>query len=171
MRMTVTTGVDRPGIVSRMGIMIVGTATKIPDHRGFGNPRVSRWYAPPDATPGALLGRGHHAVPRATAPRPPARGRADRRAPRPLRRGRGRAPAGLHQRPRASPLPDGVEPLRPVRSRAARPAPLPPPAPLRILGARRLPPARLPVPVGAARHARLPRPAHPLGRPAPPPRE
>src|SRR5947207_14429758 len=71
MRMTVTTGVDRPGIVSRMGIMVDRrNATKIPDDRGFGNPRVSRWYAPSDATPGAFLGRGHHAVPRATAPRP-----------------------------------------------------------------------------------------------------
>src|SRR6058998_2464752 len=83
---------------------------------------------------------------------------------RPVRRGHGCAPARLDQRPGAGALPDPLEPLRLLRQEAARPARLPAPPPLRVLGPRRVPGADLPLALVAAGHARLPRPPHRLVR-------
>src|SRR5215470_5333947 len=111
--------------------------------------------------------RRHRALPRAPASVPAARGRDHRSAARPVRGGRGRSPARLHQRAGARPLPHAVEPLRPLRSRVARSPDLPPPAPLRVLGARGVPRARDHAAVVAPRHARLSYPPYRLVGPSP----
>src|SRR5262245_17719151 len=106
------------------------------------------------------VARRRRAVSRAPAPRPASREPADRGAPAPFRRGRRWHPARLDQRPRPRSLPDGMEPIRPVRSGVARPSGLPPPAALRVLGARRLPGSGRSPAVVAARDARLSEPPY-----------
>src|SRR5690349_20780890 len=98
----------------------------------------------------------HRPVPRAPAPRAAARASADGRPPGAIRGGRRRPADGLDQRARARALPDRLEPLRPLRSRAAGSARLSRAAALRVLGARGLPGAGLLAAVVAAGDARLP---------------
>src|SRR3989442_13730965 len=57
-----------------------------------------------------------------------------------------------------------MEPLGLLRQEGARPARLPAPPPLRVLGPRRVPGADLPLALVAPGHARLPRPPHRLVR-------
>ena len=78
-----------------------------------------------------FLERQHLARPRARRLTP--------RAARPVRRGRGGAPARLDQRARPRALPHALEPVRALRAGAARPPRLPAAAALRVLGARGLP--------------------------------
>src|SRR5262249_58120704 len=122
------------------------------------------------AAPPRLAGGRARALSRAAAAHAAARGGADRTTAHALRRGRGRDPDGLHQRAGAGALPDRVEPLRPVRSRAARPARLRAPVAVRVLGARGLPRADDDAAMVAARHARLSRPPHRPGPGGPNPR-
>src|SRR5215472_1988136 len=113
-------------------------------------------------TPGHFAARRHHAVSEAPAPRETSINADHSPAPRPLRGGRGRHPARLHQRAGPRALPDAVEPLRPLRSRMARPPGLSPPPALRVLGARRLPGAHHHAAVVAPRHVRLSASSHGL---------
>src|SRR5215510_4380719 len=84
-------------------------------------------------TPGRSAARRHHTVPGAPAPRETSIAADHSPTARPLRGGRGRHPARLHQRAGPRALPDAVEPLRPLRSRMARPPGLSPPPALRVL--------------------------------------
>src|SRR6266545_3344364 len=109
-----------------------------------------------DALADDSAARGPRALPPASAPRDAPRVDVDAGPTLPLRRGRRRDPDGLDQRPRSRALPHGVEPLWTLRSRDPRPTRLRPPAPLRVLGTRRVPRADVDPGVVAPRDARLP---------------
>src|SRR5207302_3753598 len=108
--------------------------------------------------------RRHHALPRAAAPGAAADAPTHCGGPAPIRRGRGRRAAGLDQRARSRALSDAVEPLRTVRSRAARPARVSSPPALRVLGPRGLPGAGVDVAVVASGDAGLSGASHGLVR-------
>src|SRR5262249_52045898 len=95
------------------------------------------------ARAGVPAPRRRRALPRAAGPRVPGRPPADGHTTRGVRRGRGRPPARLDQRAGPGALPHALEPLRPLRPGSAGPARLPPPPPLRVLGARGVPRAGL----------------------------
>src|SRR5215475_9262042 len=115
-----------------------------------------------DAATNSSPARGGHGVPPQPASGPPARAPPHAPPSAALRRRRGRHPDGLDQRARARALSHGLEPLRSLRSRAARPPRVSPSAAARVLGARRLPRADLDAAVVEARHARLSGPPHRL---------
>src|SRR5258706_7477001 len=115
-----------------------------------------------DATHAGLAARDSRALPAAPAPRAPACGRPDAAAPLSLCGGCRRHPDGFDQRPRARALSHAVEPVRPLRPRAAGSTRLRSAAALRVLGARRVSRAHDDAAVVAARDARLSRPAYRL---------
>src|SRR5204862_8252462 len=124
--------------------------------RCSGSPTRPGRHDPPPRPPPP----GRRALSQAPAPRPPPRATPHRPAPPALRRGHGRPPDRFDQRAGPGPLPHGLEPFRFLRSERLRPPRLPPPAAVRVLGARGVLRSDLAPPDVAARDAGLRRAPH-----------